>query len=418
MRSLLLSAIFFLFIRLGFFRAYFFALGYIWVDLIKPQELAYSIIKGLPLSLIISVLMIGSLFFAKRKETVSFNFTSILLCVFMIWITTTTAGWAVLPDIAWVKWNSAIKSILFGLLIPFIFRTRIEIEAVFQIITISIGTFYVGGGLKTLLTGGGYGGWTGGSGITESSTLAMICTAMVPINMYLRDHSVIFNGFYAKNIYLGLAVLSSITVFGTFARTGLVVLLLYISYNTFFLSKQKIRNLIISILVIAVTLNLAPNSWFDRMNTIGTYQKDSSAMGRVACWAWTREYVDLHPLGGGFNVYMINNGMYEGIYIHGKAFHNIYFEVLGEHGYPGLVIYIMILLTTLFKFMLLIRTPKNLNNSWIPEMAKMGLMVMLIFMVGGLTIGIAFQPYIYYFVGLSISLDQINKRKMVSNGQQ
>ncbi len=416
MRSLSLSFLFLIFIILGFSRAYIFALGYIWVDLTKPQNLAYSIINNQPLSFVISVFVVASLFFAKRKEKVNINITSILLVLFMVWITATTSGWAVLPDDAWLKWNSAVKSVFFGFLIPYIFRTRLEIEAMLQIVTISIATYYIPDGVKTLFTGGGYGGWTGGSGISESSTLAMICTAMVPINMYLRDNSIIFQGAYARNMHLMLAVLSSLTVFGTFARTGLVVLLLYISYNTFFLSKTKFRNFFVLIFALITASNFVSDSWIERMSTINSYQKDSSAMGRVACWAWTREYVSEHPLGGGFNVYKINEGVYEGIYIHGKAFHNIYFEVLGEHGYPGLIIFLLILLTTIFRFWLLTKIKTNiLENDWIPEMAKMGLMIMLIFMVGGTTIGIAFQPYIYYFVGLSIALDQINKRA-VNNG--
>src|SRR5689334_7028275 len=88
--------------------------------------------------------------------------------------------------------------------------------------------------------------------------------------------------------------------------------------------------------------------WTERMGTIQTAGSDASAMGRVAAWLWTLDYVKEHPLGGGFNVYFINSfslPMSDGstLEVKGKALHSIYFEVLGELGIPGIVMFLSML---------------------------------------------------------------------------
>ena len=75
---------------------------------------------------------------------------------------------------------------------------------------------------------------------------------------------------------------------------------------------------------------------------------------------WTLDYVAQRPLGGGFDSYRDNaievtvkrvdqdgNEWFETVTDRDRAFHSNYFEVLGEHGWPGLFIYLMILLVTM-----------------------------------------------------------------------
>ena len=115
------------------------------------------------------------------------------------------------------------------------------------------------------------------------------------------------------------------------------------------------------------------------------------------------------PMGGGFNAFEVNglNGppAVEGGVAAGKAFHSVYFEVLGEHGYPGAILYGGLILTS---FALLRGASRRARGR--PEMAACAdlasaLQVSLVTLLAcGAFIGIAFQPMIFFVCALSASL--------------
>ena len=96
--------------------------------------------------------------------------------------------------------------------------------------------------------------------------------------------------------------------------------------------------------------HLAGSEWFARMGTIETYQQDPSAMSRIYIWNVTLRIVEEHPIvGGGFvmtHFPAVVNPLLRGTGLAQLqaplAEHSIYFEVLAEHGWPGLALFLMI----------------------------------------------------------------------------
>jgi O-antigen ligase len=173
--------------------------------------------------------------------------------------------------------------------------------------------------------------------------------------------------------------------------------------------------------VVIMNLDLSSTRWGNRMSTIETYNTDSSAMGRIKVWQWTIDYVGTHPLGGGLNAYVYNRilgvtpegetqYLPEG-QIGGKAFHSIYFEVLGEQGIPGFIMYYLMVVLTLAKLFKLKRTWKDdPGMGWVAALANAMITMVMVFLAGGSFVGIAYQPYIFYLVGLTVALDQYAAR--------
>jgi probable O-glycosylation ligase (exosortase A-associated) len=425
MRSLFLSAIFLVVVFFGFAAPFVAGLGYLWVDLVTPQRLAYSIIRGQPISQIIAVLTFIFYLVLDRRHPPKFTTLHLLLVLWAIWITLTTT-WAVVPESAWIKWDWAFKSVAFAAFMPFLFRTRIQIEAFFLVLVFSVSMYFLTAGAKTALGGGGYGSLGGlirsNSGLAESSTIALVSVMMIPMMFHLRKHSLIFKpGRISDVLFIGLSVAVIFAVVGTFARTGLVALAV-LGFMTILLLKHRIRYLTGLIVASFCLLLLAPQQWKDRMLTTVNYEEDGSATGRIAVWTWTYNYTKENPLGGGFDVYRINsvtiqtkktgpNLSYgEQMRVRqdtGKAFHSIYFEVLGEHGFPGLILYLSILILTLRR-LIAIRNGKMSHtlDPWQKSLATAMIMAISVFAAGGAFIGIAFQPFFYYFVAMAISLDQ------------
>ena len=92
----------------------------------------------------------------------------------------------------------------------------------------------------------------------------------------------------------------------------------------------------------------------------------------------------------------------------GKAYHSIYFEVLGEHGYVGLAIYLALLLQGWRILRAVSR--RHAERPWVVGMAKALRDSLLIFAVCGNFIAVAFTQWPYYLIGLAVCLDFVARR--------
>ena len=397
----------------------------IFVDLLQPQILSFSFLANKPLSMLVTLAFFMSLALNPKKVNFKIGkFQPILLISLMIWITITTNK-ALFPAAAWFKYDYSFKTILFSLFIPFVLTSRRHLDFFVAVMGAAIFYFTVLGGMKTVFGTTGYGmalinTRAGDSGIVETSTLSMVAVFVIPITFYLLNHSIFkLNIPMFKQLSWGLYLSSVMTVIGTHARTGLVGLFTYFSL-LIYKTKYKFKALIGVIVILASIALFAPQNWLDRMNTIQTANKEASALGRIVVWRWTVDFAKDNPIfGGGFDSYKANAGV---LYLYtdedidmdlrthsGKAYHNIYFEVLGEHGFVGLFIYLLIIWFTLSKSLAISR--RKDVEPWQREMATLNLRVLIIFCVCGNFIGIAFSPWLYYFSGIAASLHfQVNQR--------
>jgi O-antigen ligase len=197
-----------------------------------------------------------------------------------------------------------------------------------------------------------------------------------------------------------------------------------------FLRQTKRRVLYIGTLVVValVAVPLLPASFTTRMNTIQGYKADSSASTRIAVWQWTIAYAKDHPFGGGFEAYRQNKlrivkqatttkGEQQDVsstveYDQARAYHSAYFEMLGEQGYPGLALWLVIHISGLLRMEVLrARYRKSVEDGWIAGLAVALQQGHLIYLIGSLFVGIAFQPFVYMLVGLQIGLDTYAARR-------
>lgn len=426
MQSLFLSAVFASLVFMGFTAAFAAALGFVWVDIVKPQQLAYSIINGLPLSFIAAVATLGLFMLRDRKHPPRFVPVLVLIALFALWITFTTSMSA-FPDQAWYKWDWASKVMIFALIFPFIFRSRVQIEAFILVFIFAASTIFFSAGIKTMMGGGGYGVLaimgSGNTGLAESSTLAVVCVMLIPLIMYVMRHGILLpRNRLSKLFYIGVIVTALAAVVGTAARTGVIAVA--VLFVMALLKSQKKMWWIASAAVVGLVLmnlDLSNTPWGARMSTIETYNEDSSALGRLKVWQWTMEYIGSHPLGGGFDAYMHNRiaGVSQDGTINyiadgragGKAFHSIYFEVLGEQGIPGFLMYFMIILISLNRLrMLKKKWAPDPGMAWVAALADALFIAILVFLAGGAFVGIAYQPFIFYIVSLTVAIDQYAAR--------
>jgi O-antigen ligase len=92
---------------------------------------------------------------------------------------------------------------------------------------------------------------------------------------------------------------------------------------------------------------------------------------------------------------------------YGIAFHSVYFEVLGEQGWVGLGLFLSLMGSSLLTLQSVLRRTRRVPHLlWCHDLAAALQNALLILMVCGNFIGIAFQPMLYYLFALSACLRQ------------
>jgi len=356
-----------------------------------------------------------------------------LLIAFAVWITLTTM-WAEVPQAAWATWDWAFKTVCFAAFLPFLIRSRTHAEALLLVIAFSLLGNTLAFATKVAISGGGYGLRLGlvhsNFGLGEGSSLATVAVSFIPVLMYLRKHSRFFpSRFITDGIFYTAAAAAIVCSVGTYERTGLIAIAVMVCLM-WWNAKKKILGVVLIAGALAGSTYFVSDTWSQRMSTISSYQSDTSALGRLAVWMWTIDYVASHPLGGGFEVYLINSGTlpvtadetdFQGpedqkeITFQAKAFHSIYFEVLGEHGYIGAALFGAIILA-FFGYTRRIRklAEKNPELEWASDLAKALRMSLIIYLCGGAFVGIAFQPYFYHIFACTMAISEYMVRVTTS----
>jgi probable O-glycosylation ligase (exosortase A-associated) len=421
-REFVLVLVYLAFLVLGCVAPFIFTLGYLWVDTFRPQELSYLYLQSFPVSMIMAAAALGGYLVLDRKDPPPLRAQTVLTLLLGVWVTFTTMM-AVAPDAAWPKWDWAFKTILFSAFVPFVIRTRLQIEAFIQVYVLALAVHYMSAGAKTVLGGGGYGrtlsaAGNTNSGLAEGSTLAAVSIMLIPLILYLMRHTILLPRILpTRLVYLGLIVAALAASVGTYARTGMIGLVV-LAVALFLTTKRKIlTGSVIAIAALGI-IGFASATWESRISTIQNFQSENSALGRILVWQWTLGFVKDRPLGGGFNAFVVNEIVFppekEGgqpILVKSKAFHSIYFEVLGEHGYVGLALFAGLILVTLFSLWRVIRrTRGDPEMQWCHDLGKALLTGLVVLLACGAFIGIAFQPMLYYMFALGASLSTLAAR--------
>ena len=412
---------------LGLKRPFLWVLLYVYIDILAPQRIGYSIIASLPVSLIAFAAAFGGWLVLDRKEGGRFSVRQGLMLALLVYCWWTT-GHADFPLDAATKWDWVWKALLFAIFLPFTLTTRARIEALALMLVLTIATIVIGTGMKTILGGGGYQNLkffvNDNSGVYESSTLATVAIGLIPMIWWFTRHGTVFRPHWmVTGFAVALTFACLLVPIGTEARTGLlciaalgILLLRYTKRRLLFIMGAGVLGL--------SALPFLPQSYYERMATLAQPSGDESASTRVAVWQWTLDYVAEKPFGGGFDAYRSNSFTYvmpvkqvdgntttvtyQPVEDKGRAFHSSFFELLGEQGWPGLAIWLTLHALGLWQMERIYRRWKGVEaeeEAWIAPFAAALQMGALVYLVGATFQGIGYQPVMLMLVGLQIGLN-------------
>lgn len=427
MLNLFLTAFVAAFLAAGVRKPFLFVLAYAYIDIVAPQKVSWGFLQSIPISLIAFVGAVTAWAVAEDKSGIRFSPRQLLLLLLLIYcgLSTRTADF---PEEALEKWAWVWKALVFAMFLPLTLRTRLRIEAFTLIMVLSVGVIVIGGGIKTLAGGGGYGELkllvNDNTGLYEGSIISTCAVCVMPLALWLARHGTIFKpGLLVWLFALGICFSCLLMPVGTQARTGLICVAVL---GVMMLRSVKRRLLYIGAIgaLVTIAIPFLPQSYTERMSTIRNHQSDQSASTRVAVWKWTIEYAKTHPFGGGFEAYRQNVLSYDKIEAEnagdnntaietqrieerGRAYHSSYFEMLGEQGYPGLAMWLLLHIMGVVHMEVIRRSyAKNTSPElrWVTPLADALQQAQIVYLFGGAFVGIAFQPFCYMLVGLQCGL--------------
>ena len=431
MRDLAFVAFLLALLGTGFRRPFLFVLAYVYIDIVSPQRLTYFLLNTVPISLVAFALAVGAWAIADDKTDVRIAPRQLLILVLMGYCGLTTMS-ADFPVEAFDTWDWVWKALLFAAFLPLTLRTRLRIESLLLFMILSAASIIIVGGVKTLASGGGgYGQLNlmvdNNSGLYEGSTISAVAIAIIPVIVWFMRYGTVFPpDWKTKAFCLGLIFACLLIPVGTSTRTGLLCILLLAVLQVRAMQK-KARYVAVLVVLAMVAVPFLPSQFTERMDTIKSYKADESASTRIAVWGWTWDYAKSHPFGGGFEAYRGNHIRYDLVKTDdgpssksvqnttqvdkARAYHSAYFEMLGEQGYPGLVLWLLISLTGLVRMEILRRRYRDGDLAWAGSLAGALQTAHIVYLLGAAFIAIAFQPFVYMLIGAQIGLDTYLSRK-------
>jgi O-antigen ligase len=250
-----------------------------------------------------------------------------------------------------------------------------------------------------------------------------VAIAIIPLILWAMKHGTVFPpDWRVKTFGYALIVACLLMPIGTEARTGLLCIAVL---AVLMLRDVKRRFVYIGAAAVLglVALPFLPQSWYARMSTLEAAEEDTSASTRVAVWNWTIDYANSHPMGGGFDAYRGNkftyklpvrtgegntsSVQYEDHTDQARAYHSAIFEMLGEQGWPGLMLWLWIHGLGLWQMERIRRRWKGrakADQQWQAPLAVALQFAQVIYLVGSVFQGIAYQPFILTLVGVQCAL--------------
>ena len=371
-------------------------LAWLWVSIMNPHRYAFGFANTFPFAYIIAVVTVISMLKSRDQVKLPFNATTVLFVVFPLWMSLTTL-FAFVPEAAYVRWKEVAKIFFFLVIGASLIRSRKQVDWMIWVIVVSVGFFGVKGGIFTILSGGSARVWgpPGDGFMTDNNAISVALVMTIPLMLYLLSVS---TSKWIKWGLLASSALSAMAVLGSQSR-GAFLAVLVMAMFLWLKSKRKLIPAVVAAMLIPLALGFMPESWTSRMKTIETYQEDASAMGRLNSWYTAVNIANDRPLvGGGFELYTLDVfAKYAPNPLDVHSAHSIFFQILGEHGYVGLALFLaigVVAWTTANR--IIKRSRLSPDDAWAGSLAQAIKVSLIGYTVGGLFVNIGYWENQYY----------------------
>jgi len=416
MRGILIALVVFMFLPKVLGQPHIGVYLWSWIGYMNPHRLSWGFAYNFPFAQVIAIATLLGVIFTRERLRIPINTITVLLVALNVWFLVTTF-FSFFPDTAWTQWEKVAKIQLMVFVTLVLIRSRERIHMLIWVIALSLAFFGIKGGIFTVLTGGqnmvlG----PPGSFIEGNTEIALALIMTLPLLRYLQLNT---NNKLLRHALMVAMILTSLSIIGSYSRGAFLAgaamaALLWIK------SRQKFWLAIMLLVSLPVMLGMMPDKWFDKMGTIQTYEEDASAMGRINAWWFAFNLANDNPItGGGFDTF--DRDLFLIYAPEPEDFHDahsIYFEMLGEQGYIGLGLFLVLILVTWRTGSRIIHSVHGREDlKWASDLASMIQVSLTGYLVGGAFLGLAYFDLFYHLVALIVLTRlSVNEQLKVDSG--
>jgi len=341
MRDLVLVTLFFPMLPFAFIYPWIGVLVWSWIGYMNPHRLTFGFAYDMPFGLIAALTTLAGLLFSRERKRLPRGPEVALVLGLWAWFTV-TAVFAIHPELAWDKWQQVSKILLMTMVTMVLFRDASRLKWLVWTIAASLGFYGVQSALGALASGfqQGY-AYPPDSFIADNNDMALALNMTLPLLWFLaRDTKHRWVSFGLRAAFV-LTILGIVTTYSRGGFVGLCAVLIVL------LMKAKRRGIAAVLLLATVTVAVAvmPDALSNRIGTIASYEEDESAQNRLRAWAVAIQVaLDSPSVGGGFRVFEPDVWeRYDPDIPRAWTAHSIYLQVVAEHGFVGLGIFLTLL---------------------------------------------------------------------------
>lgn len=417
LRDLLVAGILAATVPFIFRYAFIGVLLWTWVGIMNPHRLGWGFMYSAPVAALVGGATLIALFTTRDRVKLPSHPALIVLALFLAWTGVTSITAFMVPESV-AQLQKVLKIQLFIFITAAVLYKYEHIRLFIWVNVLSIAYFGVKGGIYTIRTaGGGMVLGPPGSFIAGNTEIALALVMIIPFLYFLYQTTAHKWVRYGLMISIGLCALAA---FGSQSRGGLLA----IAAMTAFLwwrAPYKFRNFAILVFLAINIWTFMPESWHEKMGTIQTYDEDASAMGRIYAWETALNIANDRFTGAGyfaysrsiFDAYSPDAGDRRFDPSIARATHSIYFQIMGEHGHLGLILFLGFWLLGWRTADRLRRSAKNDPElRWVALYAGMAQVSLMGYFAGGAFLSLAYWDLPFNIVITLVVIERWLRERM------
>lgn len=388
---------------------------WLWIgfSFMNPHRLAWGFASTLPWVQLVAIVTLFSLaIHREQRQPIPWKAVTFLLVAFLAWTAAASAA-AVMGDAAWVRWETLLKAMMLGFVTLVLVINSSRLHWVLWAIVLSFGFWGVKSGLFTILTGGSFHVFgPNDSFFQDNNAFALVMCMVLPLMRYLQLQAP--NRWVNRSMWL-MMLLTVASIIGTYSRGGLIGLAA-VALMLALKSRHRFSLIVVGVALVVGALAFMPQKWVGRMATISSYQKQGSVVSRINSWQFAMNVALAHPFtGGGFGV-SDSERMWARFGPPGsreRAIHSIYFRVLGEQGFVGLLLYLLLFVAAFSATRRIKKqTRADPNLYWMSDLAAMLQVSLIAYMVAGSALPNPYFEFFFEILAIVVALQAMAERAL------